>query len=270
MTSITKTFAVRPLSAALLFALSAAMPLAANAAPTGAAHAYDLSMNISVVGVGSLVVTPQAEVQHTPQIAAWSDADQVLSLDTGPGALRLTTGELNAVSQWIPGVTYHAVGSQASADNVNLSVLGLASANLLGLQAQRITATAIVAGSCPPPSGRPVAEVPALVEELVFASSFDNGGLRPRGNAETPGLTITALGTNIPGLPALPAPNTSVDLSGLGILGTTLILNEQVTGGDGVHNMTLSANGLHLTMNVAGVITANVIIAHADAAIACP
>jgi hypothetical protein len=58
------------------------------------------------------------------------------------------------------------------------------------------------------------------------------------------------------------APNTMVDLSALGILNATLILNEQIIAAD---NSSIVVNGLRLSLNLIDSITADVILAHSQA-----
>ena len=67
-----------------------------------------------------------------------------------------------------------------------------------------------------------------------------------------------------------PPPNTSIDLSALGIAGVTLVLNEQTRTGDGVHSLTLTTNGILLGLNVAGLVTGDVVVAHSEVGMACP
>jgi len=79
---------------------------------------------------------------------------------------------------------------------------------------------------------------------------------------------LSVLGNSILNIPTNPAPNTSINLSG--ITGTnTLVLNEQTITGDGITGLGVATNALHLSLNVIGVITANVIISHAETSIAC-
>jgi len=48
-----------------------------------------------------------------------------------------------------------------------------------------------------------------------------------------------------------------------------LVLDEQSITGDGITGLGVSNNGVHVTLNALGLITGDVILAHADAAIAC-
>ena len=84
-----------------------------------------------------------------------------------------------------------------------------------------------------------------------------------------PGLEITILGTALPDLPSNPPPNTSVDLSALGLVGATLVLNEQNSSGDGIQSLTMSMNALRISLDAAGLLTADVTVGHTDTAVSC-
>jgi len=153
----------------------------------------------------------------------------------------------------------------------------------LSLNAGNVTSTSSLAGACPDP----VQATSSLLDDFVFFSTFDSGNLFPGGGGggggDGGGLgglppsggtlvdpVVSILGIPVPGLPANPAPNTNVDLAALGIVGATLILNEQTSTGDGVHSLANATNAIHLTLNVAQLVTADVIIAHSEVSLACP
>lgn len=64
-------------------------------------------------------------------------------------------------------------------------------------------------------------------------------------------------------------PNTTVDLNALGIVGATLVLNEQTLTGDGLASRGVSVNAFHLSLNVLGAlgVTGEVILGHSDASL---
>ena len=63
----------------------------------------------------------------------------------------------------------------------------------------------------------------------------------------------------------LPPANTVVDIGSLG----TLVLNEQTITGDGIAGLSLASNALDLQLDIAGIITASVIIAHSEVSVSC-
>ncbi|HEX7769141.1 MAG TPA: choice-of-anchor P family protein, partial [Dokdonella sp.] len=138
-----------------------------------------------------------------------------------------------------------------------------------------------LAGACPdtPP------EVNGLLDDFVFFTGFDPGnlgggddgggdgggfgGLPPTG-ANLIDVQLSVLGTDVPALPLDPDPNTEIDLDVLGITGATLVLNEQTRSGDGVSSLAVGSNALHLTLGVAGLVNADVIVAHSAVSLDCP
>jgi len=77
------------------------------------------------------------------------------------------------------------------------------------------------------------------------------------------------MGTPVPNIPEAPPPNTQVDLGSAGIAAATLVLNERTVSGDGVNSISLSTNALHLALDVAGLVTADVVFAHSDSTLDC-
>jgi len=91
---------------------------------------------------------------------------------------------------------------------------------------------------------------------VVSISSSSADGSAATSNAE--GSTL--LGLSVNGFPmgdVTPAPNTTIDIPGVG----TVILNEQISGGDGVHSTALTVQMIHVVLN--GTTTADVIVASA-------
>jgi hypothetical protein len=161
----------------------------AVAAPTASADAYDLSVNLSVLGgLQSLVVVPQAKVINSAQVASFHLTDTKAPISVGSDPLTplitLTTGNLNAEVQWNPPAVsqgFLVVGAQGSASNVALNAINLASTNLLRLNGQLIRATALVSGNCPPSGGRPGPALDSFVDDIaannVYGNGFDNPNL---------------------------------------------------------------------------------------------
>jgi hypothetical protein len=148
----------------------------------------------------------------------------------------------------------------------------LLNVNLLSITADLIQTQSMIVGYCLP-AGR---ESRSASDDITFFNGFDTGNLTPGGPGGTnggnvkfvnPGVTI--LDTVVPEIPTDPPPNTNVDLAALGILDATLVLNEQTIAGDGVTMSSMSSNALHLTLNAAGLITADVTIGHTDSTLDC-
>jgi hypothetical protein len=249
----------------------------AGAAATAAADAYDLSVNLSVLGgLQTLVVPPQAKVTNSAQAASFhlTDTKAPISVGSDPVTplITLTTGNLNAEVQWNPpsgSQGFLVVGAQGSASNVALNVVDLASASLLNLQGQLIRGTALISGYCPPSGSRPAGpSTDSFVDEIsansVYSNGFDNGNLHGGGDSQNDGTTASAGGTGLT-IPSNPAANTTLTVPGVAVL----VLNEQNTGGNGVTSSSMTVNALHLTLTNVGVLTGEVIIGHAAAAVNC-
>jgi hypothetical protein len=81
---------------------------------------------------------------------------------------------------------------------------------------------------------------------------------------ESLGLTIGGTVVNLaPYVGVAVAPNTSINLAGLGILNTTLILNDQIVAPD---NSSITVNALRLTTNLLN-ISGEVILGHSQASV---
>jgi hypothetical protein len=253
--------------------LSANAAMAAN--PVGNASAWDLSVDINLVGVTQLNVGAQTSVQLTNVLASASDSQTMPSAAFASplNLITLSTGALASNVEYV-GSNMSAIAARSSVDD-----LDLAAAGVLSLVAGTVTSTSSLAGACPDP----VPGMKSMLDDFVFYSAFDNGNLGPGGGGGGGGFgglppsggalidpSITILGTVVPGLPLNPGPNTIVDLGALGIVGATLVLNEQTTTGDGVHSLATATNAIHLTLNVAQLVTADVIIAHSEVSLACP
>lgn len=265
-----------PCDVSRLSALVAAglMSIAATAAhaETGSANARDVSVHINLLGVATLDVNPQAPAGFSNAVGADYEQNTLPLLDVGGSLLHLSTGTLTSEAQYAPGVTFSVVGSDVDIQNLNLSAVSGLGDDLLSITADLIHASSQVTGWCLP-AGRG-SRAAQDVGDTMFLSGFDTGNLTPGiggspGAVVLGGLGISILGIPIPDLPPNPPPNTTIDLGGLGIVGATLILNESVVGGDGVTTSSLSTNALHLTLDVAGLITADVVLAHSDSMLDC-
>lgn len=272
-TASKKSWTTCALGVSLMFALCAAA-----SAQTASSNAYDLDIHLNVPLVGNLDVEPQAVVGFTDQAEAYSDADELLGLDTGGALLHLSTGVLRAETVWVP-AGYLTVGAQASVENLELGVIGLLDASLLEISAD-ILSRVVIGGTCPAEDpGGVINEIPGIIEDRTFGNGFDpsnlgeidddndGGGFGDDGGPGVviPDLVLTILDNPVD-IPIAIEPNTEIDL---GILGITLILNETDVTGDGMTSYGVSRNALHLTLNVLDLITGEVILAHSEASISC-
>ncbi|HEV7490960.1 MAG TPA: choice-of-anchor P family protein [Rhodanobacteraceae bacterium] len=240
-------------------------------AETGSANAGDVVVHINVLGVAELNVDPQAPSGFSGATDATYQQNSLPSMDQGNAFVNLTTDTIASEAEYQPGVSLSAAGSDVTIQNLNLSAVSLLGTSLFSIGANTISSESQVIGYCLPP-GR---QMRRPLDDLSFFNGFDNGNLTPGGPGPTPpsvtldGVDVSVLGIPVPNIPVNPSPNTSVDLSGLGIVGATLILNEQAISGDGVNMSSLSSNALHLTLNAAGVITADVVLGHSDSTLDC-
>lgn len=241
-------------------------------AETGSAVAEDVSIHIDLLGIAQLDVDPQAPVEIDHASAATYQENSAAGVDEGNGLLHLTTGTLATEAEYAPGAI-SAAGARASAHDFELSAVSPISGGLLSITANLIQSRSAVMGYCLPSRG----QNRDMFDDIGFFNGFDEGNLGAGGPGGHPdpgdvvldGIEIAILGIPVPDLPLNPPPNTNVDLGGLGIVGATLILNEQTLEGDGLNSATLTSNAVHLTLNVAGLITADVVVAHANAGLDC-
>jgi hypothetical protein len=256
--------------------LSMNMAMAAN--PVGNAAAWDMDVHIDLIGLAQLDVGAQTSVALTNVLASASDSQTLPSTAFASplNLITLSTGALASDVEYV-GSNMSAIAARSSVDDLDLAI----GAGVLSMGVGSVTSTSSLAGTCP----EPVQQSKSLLDDFMFYSSFDAGNLGPGGGGGGNGggfgglppsgtglidPQITILGTAVPGLPLNPAPNTTIDLGGLGIVGATLILNEQTISGDGVHSLATATNAIHLTIDVAQLVTADVIIAHSDVSLACP
>ncbi len=265
----------RALRTSRLPALLTAALIGTAAAPayalTGSADASDVTVHINLLGVATLDVDPQVPTGINAAVDATVQQDTLPAFDTGGTLLHLTTSTLLSKSEFNPGGTLAYSQSDVNVENLNLSAVGILGASLLSISADAIHAGTQVIGWCPIAGKRSMVDA----SDVLFFNEFDNGNLFPGGTSGSPGdvtltgIEISILGIAVPNLPLDPPPNTTISLAPLGIVGATLVLNEQVVGGDGVTTSSVSSNAVHLTLNVAGLITADVTIAHSDSKLDC-
>ena len=269
---------------ALAAALAAACTGHASAAtPVGNAEAYDLSIHINILGITQFDRVAPTSASIVDATESISDSQSLASIiDADPlNLITLSTGTVTSEAQYVVG-TQSAIAARATVEDLELQALGLAQLDILSLTGGTISSQVALAGACP----EPPAQMTDLLDDFVFFSGFDQGnlggggddgegnggdfgGLPPTG-AELIDVQLSVLGIDVPALPLDPEPNTAIDLDVLGIAGATLVLNEQTRSGDGVHSLAVGSNALHLALNVAGLVTADVIVAHSAVSLECP
>ena len=257
---------------ALVAALSICFAAGAHA-EAGSANARDISVHINLLGVAQLDIDPQAPAGFQNAVDATYQQNLLPSFDSGGTLLHLSTGTLTSEAQYVPGVSFSVAGADVEVQNVNLSAVDTLGNPLIALTADLIRSQSVVMGYCLP-GGR---QQRTPIDDIMFFSSFDAGNLFAGGDGNPStgddtslnGVGLTIMGTPVPNIPAVPPPNTSIDLGQLGIVGATLILNERTLAGDGVSSLSLSTNALHLALDVAGLITADIVFAHSDGTLDC-
>jgi len=237
---------------------------AAIAAPTASGGAYDFDVHVSVAAVSVLDVTRPEEVGFTDLSTAYSESKGIIDFNVATALASLSADSTSVETQWIPGESFLAVGSRATVTNVALGVVNVLSSSLLGVQANQIQSTSIITGTCPA-AAIPAPSVVSLVDGYIFRNGFEAQNLFPSGDSNLPGLAISIQGSAVTGLNTLPPANTVVDIGALG----TLVLNEQTITGDGIAGLSLASNALDLQLDIAGIITASVIIAHSEVSVSC-
>lgn len=255
---------------------------ASAATPVGNADAYDLSIHIDILGLTQFDLVAPTSAEIVDATESISDSQSLASIiDADPlNLITLSTGTVTSEAQYVAG-TQSAIAARASVEDLDLQALGLAQLDILSLFGGMISSQVALAGACP----EPPAQVTDLLDDFVFFSGFDTGNLGGGGDGGEDGggfgglpptganlvdVQLSVLGIDVPALPLDPDPNTAIDLDALGIAGATLVLNEQIRSGDGVSSLAVASNALHLNLDVAALVTADVIIAHSAVSLDCP
>ena len=258
-----------PLAASILTCLVAA-PLHAA---TGSASAADVNVNVNVLGVAQLDVDPQVPVGFDNAVEPTHQQDSLPTLDYGGAVIHLSTGVVSTEADYEPEQGFAGAGASVRIEDFDLSALSLLGDGLVSLGANTIQTTSLVTGYCLP-SGRTAGRSLDL-DDITFYNGFDAGNLDPGGPAGTDrnvvfdGLHLSVLGVDVPDLPTNPAPNTAIDLASLGIIGATLVLNEQAIGGDGIMSSSIATNALHFSIDSVGLITSDVVLARSESQLSC-
>ena len=153
----------------------------------------------------------------------------------------LSTGVL--VTNSNSNISGDTVSADSTVNNIALYIVELL--QLLTLSADSIQSTAEISGQC--------------------GSSLTATGATTITNAQVNGT----LGAGLT-IPLNPAPNTVL----LNALGIRVILNEQITGGDGVNSLSITVNAVHITiensiLSAIGALSGDIIISQSRAQLQC-
>ncbi|MGD9634413.1 MAG: PEP-CTERM sorting domain-containing protein [Pirellulales bacterium] len=240
----------RTVGALLILAIGGAQHLASAAVISASSNGYGLSasatalgLNVSAgpvpVGASGTAPAPYNNPQTLLNLNVVNSIPFVVSGDIGADAVN---GAAASDVDGLPGVrTTSASGGVVGAD-MDLLTLPLfrSGITLFGLGAT-LGSTAQITGD----HGSLVATGTTTIENLGLTINAINVPLG------------TYVGVNV-------APNTMVNLAGLGIANASLILNEQIIAGD---NSSITVNAFHLSVNIANAITSNVILGHSQASV---
>ncbi len=202
-------------------------------AATGATgQGYGLLANANVLGIGLGV--PLADTGLLTAPPNFSNSQTVVGANVSAGALlQVQAGVINGATQ--SALALNTVNSTGSVTGLNL---GLVSSDILPLSLLRVTADAVAANAqvvCS--AGTPVASGSSTVANLKVVGPL--------------GLTIPVT--------INPTGPTVVNVANVAVL----TINEQIPSANGI-----TVNALHLAINVLGLITADVVVGHAQASLA--
>jgi hypothetical protein len=267
----------KPVRGVLAASLGIGLGLAAIGAhaETGSAAARDVAIHVNLLGLATLDADPQASVGFENATEATSQQDSLPSLDLGGALIHVSSGLTSSEAEYVRGSSLDGAAAATVIHDFDLSVINLLGDGLISIRADVIQSQSTVIGYC-------LAEregTRSMLDDIGFFNGFETGNLMP-GGAGGPGdgdggnvllvnPEVTILGIPVPGLPTAPPPNTAIDLAPLGIVGATLILNERTIGGNGVDMSSMTSNALHLTLDTAGLVTADVALGHSDAKLDC-
>ncbi|MET0230861.1 MAG: hypothetical protein ABW186_08030 [Rhodanobacteraceae bacterium] len=243
-------------------------------AETGSGAASDVAIHVNVLGLAQLDVEPQAAVSFENATEPQSVQDSVASIDLGDANVHLGAGASGSSAEFLPGPTWSMATSNTSIANLDLSAVDVLGNGLLSIGADLVQSQSTIMGYCL--VSRSALNRSVQTDDIMFFNSFDEGNLyagfpgdEDGGNVVLVNPGVSILGIPVSGLPSLPPPNTAIDLAAQGIVGATLILNEQAITGDGVDWSGVTSNAIHLTLDVAGLVTADVTVGHTDAKLDC-
>jgi len=218
----------------LAFALTGSAAAEVN---KGTSRAYGVTVDVhSGLGDGSLIDRGNVRGAAPP---AYDKSRLVRNTHFDePGVVLLDNDAINtAVSSDVDGSAGDRMADAiASIDLINLEVFP----SILSFEATTVTADALVSG--------------------------DRNDFSAAGQSVLEDAIVTVFGLAIP-IERAPAPNTVI----YDDLGVRIVANEQIVGGTGVNNRTLTVNALHISLtgvfNEGVLVNGEIVIGHADAAL---
>ncbi|WAK02547.1 choice-of-anchor P family protein [Methylobacter sp. YRD-M1] len=236
-------------TAALALASVAFAPSAGAAIVSANSEGYGLSVNLAVLGSNLLTVTAPAGVSGTAP-APYSLNDALLNLNVGVTIPLLA--QAHASADTISGSANSNVDGSAGSKTSSAS----GGVEDLSINADLLTILGL--------------ESLLELDNLTLSSSAeitgDYGNMIASGSANITSLSLNILGQDIQiDADANAGPNSIIDLSVLGLVGATLILNEQIADcSDSFCSMTV--NALRLSLNgLNNIFGTDIIIGHAYA-----
>jgi uncharacterized repeat protein (TIGR01451 family) len=174
----------------------------------------------------------------------YSDSDTALSasLSSGSTGSILSTGVLSTAAS--SDITNDTTSSNATVNDLNLSIVGLLP--LLTIGAETVSSTAEVSGSCS--------------DETLTATGTTT--LEDAGAGGTLGIGLS--------IAVNPPPNFEL----LNLLGIRVVLNEQIITGDGVNSRGITVNAIRIDLtntilSLIGALSGDIIIAQSQAEVVC-
>lgn len=225
----------------------------------GAADAYGISASLVLkVGIPPIVlstvnanINPLASATGVSPPGPFNNTANLLSVVTSAGAygtilnpgnvIDVSTGVINSNVQsnvdGLSGIRF-ALGSN-TIDDLNLSTLTTLLGGFIGITADTLDTDSLSSGTY--------------------------GSLSSSGTLNVTNLKISVLGLVVATVNGAVGPNTGVAL-GVGGIGASVILNEQIIGGDGFNTTSITTNAIHVRFNtLVGAnltLTGDIIIGH--------
>jgi uncharacterized repeat protein (TIGR01451 family) len=238
-------------SALILFFFLLLLPLTkdnneARAQPSGSSSGFGVFVDLNLIpliggGINiSLGPVPTVSGTAPPDYNLTSSAVSASVSSPLTGNI-LSTGVL--VTNANSNISGDTVSADSTVNNIALYIVELL--QLLTLSADSIQSTAEISGQC--------------------GSSLTATGTTTVTNAQANGT----LGAGLT-IPLNPAPNTVL----LNALGIRVVLNEQITGGDGVNSLSITVNAVHITiensvLSAIGALSGDIIISQSRAQLQC-
>jgi hypothetical protein len=197
----------------------------------GASSGVGINVEVSAVGLATLDVGPLGTSSGTAP-APYSTSNSVVSVNTSV-----------------------VLGSVAATDDGDGAINSSASSNVDGLGGARTASGSstvngltivLVDGVLPADD---LLNITATTLGSTSTSTGDFGALGSLGTSVIQDLNITVGGQAIyVNVDSSPAPNTTLVNAG-GIIGLTIVLNEQIAGGNGTSSTSLTTNALHVYLS---------------------